>query len=35
MGARKGSMEHLNALLAAADDNRKSLSLSGMSHLTG
>ena len=24
-------MEHLNALLAAADDNRKSLSLSGMS----
>ena len=33
MGARKGSLEHLNALLAAADDNRKSLSLSGMPSL--
>ena len=33
MGARKGSLEHLNALLAAADDNRKSLSLSGTSCL--
>ena len=31
MGARKGSLEHLNALLAAADDNRKSLSFSGTS----